>query len=384
MANNSLNNLTSNSGMNPVILTVDTPCKYFDEKMCMKLHQDPGNVIFAGEGLPNCTISDGTRSYKDIYTLAKILLYHLSEGGFMILPQNVTNYHCGIAKHFLTRRQWRYEEKSDSNQGNIGKFYLPQEVLFGFICAKWSPAEGTKVDPKTNDRVHLLIGILLSDEHCLDCNIILMGHHFSTGNHQDIDNPAMRVKDAAWARISVLFNNNEHKVNHPLFWDMASDKEGFEELDPNDTSCFVLTRDGGWLSWLYKSIIKDYRVSFEKYTKGTGGGPGGPADYHDLHGRYGDGKLYLTWIYMKDKEVGYKLCSKYDDIPHVIDGNHSRDSPQSMRGRFTSPKQGGSAVSKFIQDTLKEMNTSAFKEVASHSQRMQRECFTEQLYFATG
>lgn len=343
--------------------------KYIDNETFNALIQDNGEIVGSPDQVPNGVYYDGTRIYKDLYALAKKLVDNLDKGGFVSLPKNKTVCRRGIAKALLARRKWIGDAEN-------GSFILSQEEIVGFICARWSPMAGVGtggVGATDNDKIRL-IGILLSEEHCLDYEII-NGYHISTGNRADIDNPAMRTK-AAWARVAITFNNNEWKVAHPQLWDTASDKPGFVDLDPNDASRFSLIRDGIWLSNLYKAIIKDYKVSFEKYTKGTGGGPGDPCDYHDWENRpdvtfhrYADeSKLFLTWIYMRDKEIGFKLCSKYDEIPNGIDGGKPQETSPLSVSSDSNPKRGGkangdNAALKAIQDTVQGISTS-FKEMA--------------------
>jgi hypothetical protein len=131
------------------------------------------------------------------------------------------------------------------------------------------------------------------------------------------------------------------------------------------------------LSNLYKTTIADYRVAFEKYSKGTGGGPDDPADFSDWQNRdpitferYGGGKLYLTWIYMKDKEAGYRLCSKHNPIPHGVDGNTSRNQQRNLSSRRSSP------LTTFVQQSSQQMMDlqNSFKDMC---QRMDRVSTTD-------
>mmetsp|Transcript_10433 Transcript_10433/g.19514 ORF Transcript_10433/g.19514 Transcript_10433/m.19514 type:complete len:267 (-) Transcript_10433:281-1081(-) len=265
----------------------------------------------------------------------------------------MTQCRRGIAKFMLARRVWKVSPNDrtndHTNNGVVveGRYHLPQEEVIDFMLLRWSPSEGqSKSQPTANDKIRL-VGILLSDDCSLDYDIIL-GNYFATGNCADIDNPATRTKEA-WARIAIVFNNNNHIGMNPRLWDTAMDKPGFDDLNPNDQSCFSTTgKDSKWLTSLYKDIISDYyRVSFEKYSKGTGGGPGDPADYSDWErrpdvtfDRYSNCKLYLTWMYMRDKEVGFKLCSKCEDIRDGLDGgDHKSTNVSSTQANINIIKE---------------------------------------------
>jgi hypothetical protein len=139
----------------------------------------------------------------------------------------------------------------------------------------------------------------------------------------------------------------------------------FVNLPKNCTVCWC---DGKWLSKLYKTTILLYCVSFEKYTKGTGGGPGDPADYFDWENRpditfdrhTSNGKLYLTCLYMRDKEeVGFKLCAKYDDVPNGVDGhNVVADQASPTEGQSVKKKSSASSnINSAMEETFKEKNT---------------------------
>jgi hypothetical protein len=167
----------------------------------------------------------------------------------------------------------------------------------------------------------------------------------------------------------VPFNNNEYIVHNPRLWDTAEEKPGFDELNPNDPSSFIIMRDGAWLSKLYNNIVSVYRVSFKKYTKGTGGNLGDPADYSDWENRpdvtfdrYSDGKLYLTWLYMRDKEVGFKLCAKYEDIPEGLDGEQTMNRLPTQQ--ISSTKKSSQSPNGGIQVSMENM-TAALQAVAS-------------------
>ena len=329
-----------------------------------RLIQDKGTALSEGRPVPNGWYYDidGKRVYKDIYVLAKMLLDKLSTGNFVNLPKNRTVCRRGVAKALLARR--KEVSRLDDEGKTVTYFHLDQSVMNSFICSRWSPSSSASIDPSANDRVRL-IGILLDEEHSLYYDIILGNHHCS-GNRQDVDNPAMRLKEA-WATVSIAYNNNNYVVANPRMWYTACEKDGYDLINPNDPTRFSITRDGKWLSKLYKTTISMYRVSFEKYTKGTGGGPGDPADYSDWENRHdimfdrytSDGKLYLTWLYMRDKEVGFKLCAKYDDVPNGVDGRNLvavGTSPNDGRS-LKKKSSANSNINAAMEETFKEMNT---------------------------
>jgi hypothetical protein len=343
--------------------------KFIDNDLFIRLLQDKGEDA-NGASAPNGAYSDGTRFYKELYQLSKLLLDNLSSGGFINPPKNMTQCRRGMARWMLARRAWKVSPNDHTNNNGVlpaARFHLAQEEVIDFMLLRWPPPEGqSRSQPTANDKIRL-VGILLSEEYSLDYDIIL-GNYFATGNRADIDNPAMRTKEA-WARIAFGFSNNNYTVSNPRMWETAMDKPGFDDLNPNDQSCFTIGRDGKWLTTLYKDIMSDYRVSFEKYSKGTGGGPGDPADYSDWErrpdvtfDRYSNGKLYLTWMYMRDKEVGFKLCAKYEDIPEGLDGDE-HTTLSSAQESTTSKRRAKSPVAGF-QESLKDMTT-ALQAVAA-------------------
>ena len=72
-------------------------------------------------------------------------------------------------------------------------------------------------------------------------------------------------------------------------------------------------------------VTKEYKTSLDDWTKGTGGGPGAPENYEnwkEWDGSFFSGYAkkmgsggYLTWIYMRDKDLSFPLCSKFKGLP---------------------------------------------------------------------
>ena len=212
-------------------------------------------------------------------------------------------------------------------------YYLSQDEMEKVLLQKWGISSAMNMQISVNEKVRLF-GIIFNSadlrEYLPDlCNKSL------SGNRRALD--AARSRKAA--AIKVLCNrfiDDEVVVSLPQKWtDPATainiDKQmgdgTYEEhgkFDPNNLNRIKLPWQEHHIKTMFALVQTEYNKSMDKYTKGTGGGSGDDVNYSSWQYRdetrlagYSEqqNQLYLTLIYMWDKEHGYAFVTTKDKLP---------------------------------------------------------------------
>ena len=159
---------------------------------------------------------------------------------------------------------------------------------------------------------------------------------------------AIHTKDAIWARLAVIFNDNSWFLSLPESARILC-KEN--DLDPNDFERRAIARSGKWLEKCWQTSLPPYKESFRKWTSGTGGGPsqdqlfaGGWADQRsDGEFRDYDNKrrTWLAVLYILDKANGLVLLQRAAPVPDNVGETGMGSTTSTVHSRTpTTMKKG--------------------------------------------
>lgn len=215
-------------------------------------------------------------------------------------------------------------------------------------------------------------GILCDPEFETEKCTLLKSHE----NHRAVvDDPALNVRNCC-IRLMEAFHDELYRVSHPANWGDASDVDGYEDLDPNEQT--RIEKHTGRSATFFKTHLIDpvkpvYREACRKWRNDTGGGAGQPENFLDWDPKNdhnfsnftnGQSPALYTWIFMKDRSMGYVLEAESDDLPQhfqIAEDDNDSNSAASSLGLASASKRTKRKSSSFNDNMLSFMSTTSDK-----------------------
>jgi hypothetical protein len=289
--------------------------------------------------------------------------------------KSVTRDNVPRAEFFPVISQW-------NKNGEDGVYLMDQTSILIEAFSVWGRNE-TKVKPNGPNDFIRMIAIMLHPDNRDNMDVI----NDERKTRADLDDPS-RSKNSIFENIAGQMTS-DNVYPHPQRWMKIHDEnlENKHMIDPNDSNVKRKIWSGVDIKMMYDYVLKKYRESMVKWTKGTGGGHGAPENYEDWETRndewfhnYGSATEFipwLTWVYCMDQECGGILLAKYEGLPSGIgteDGTSvhretSRSSKQmTMIGAVTEVMKGLQNEMKSIyRDTVQEQ-LSFLKTISSNNE----------------
>jgi hypothetical protein len=408
---------------------IDSQCLYVDGAEYFQLLQDPGtDVTEKQRGEIDAKLAEKKKKPKTfthmiqhdyklhphLYTLASILhkkWFEYKDVHFADLPkQETTTIHMigqYIAGHRRLYKSADYPAwaESDSTNNDIAKdqdqmqyasglysaYLLSQTDLLKHFKCKWGQSLPDVMKPTIDDKVR--VAMLLFDDEIRDFVPDILSRKKAAPNGSNNNNNRANL-DASNPRKKrgklLLFNAFKDPAviaKLPVSWTAASSyidsKKGvgvFDEhgqFDPNNESRIGLPWTEKSVDMVFKVFLREFTAASNLWTMGTGGGPGMPEDFVVWQERdpldfctYSrqDSQLYLTPVYMLDKEYGFILVAPKESLPlgcQVEDADGNIKTPSTSKksvsddqilAQFTEQVQALSAArglqTKELQDVL--------------------------------
>lgn len=285
--------------------------------------------------------------FKGIWNLANEVWVKMDKNRdrFQRLPKatSKTEIVMKIGKMIFNERQLNAE----------GQYNYPQETFHLKITSAWG--KESEHDGVTQDDIARAYGILCDPDFEAERCVILKRQ----GTSRDVvDDPANKVLNVS-QRLMLVWQDINYKVSHPPNWEDAANLPDFGRLDPNNTDRVGkkhTAKDGMFFQkCLIEPTKRAYRIACRRWRSDTGGGAGQPENFMDWDPRRdhlfhnftgGQQPALLTWIFMKDRTLGYILEEEHEELPsalQVSEGrtdqdttNPSHDKKRSRRNSFES------------------------------------------------
>jgi hypothetical protein len=307
------------------------------------------------------------------------------------LPKNATSsiHQVGIwiasKRRLVNKADFHTPQAEQQQMQYVGEhenvyFLLQADVIKHFKC-KWGQSIVDIMKPTINDKVRLALLLFHDDvrEYVPDMlsktKAAPTGSN-NTGNRANLDAASSRKKRGKLLLLN-LFKDVDVKVEFPSAWKDASaqkfidDKKGdgwyteHASFDPNDSSRIQLPWTEKSVEVVYSKFFSEYNAVLTKWTAGTGGGPGAPENFvvwedrDPLHfityPKQEEAHLYLTPVYMRDKEYSFLLVNIKDKLPpgcQVEDGETNEGALLSTAKKHANEDE---AISK-LQQTMEAIS----------------------------
>ena len=323
-----------------------------------------------------CYKADDGRKYKEIWKLSNYLWNRMEmhRERFPRLPKSNSKTESlrRIGKIIYTERILVDD-----------KFQLDQEVLHMKLKVAYGLANETS-NITVNDHARAF-GLLTDPDFEVE-RIVLLG--MQSTRREVVDDPTYNMRNCC-IRLMQAMADTTKEISSPNEWANAMNLEGYDDLNPNDTiriQNYNVNRDSLFFKKnLIDPILPIYRKTCIKYRSDTGNGSGQPENFTDWDPREdinfakftgGQSPALYTWIFMKDRQLGYILEGEKDNIPDhiqacegvIVDEESSLATPSRYQGK-TPPKSKTSkqlealtsASSKALTDLSKMIKTYVIK-----------------------
>lgn len=320
----------------------------------------------------------GDRLHGDLYTLAEMvyITYEADDRAgkwFENLPKNKSETVHKIGQWIVKNRTRVAITDIQSHVGatdltDVMKiegyedrevyYYLPQRDVIRHFFSMWG-MDIKKLMKPTSDDILRLIGIMLTKEEMREYIPDILGKRRDAGGWQSID-AATGLARAVWPRLLALFIDSDVEIALPAGFNSEEMKrkvderagEGFFDehggFNPNNLDRIKLPWNESMLQSVLHSGRTDYEFVMAKYTHGTGGGPGAPENFADWESRHEswmlnytpqrDAHLYLTIIFMWDKEHGFPLKPSVGEMPPGTGRDDEADTDVQINNPSTAPR----------------------------------------------
>ncbi|GFH49994.1 predicted protein [Chaetoceros tenuissimus] len=300
----------------------------------IQLTDDTWNAAVSDTGVLDATIKSKVykaaddRKFKNIWIAANELFtlmdQHRDRFERLPKPSSKTNIVKKIGDIIYTERQLV-----------DGVYTLSQENLHFKLTNAWG-RHNESSGVVLND-IARAFGILCDPNFETEKCTLLKSHE----NHRAVvDDPALHVRNCC-IRLMQAFHDEAYVVSHPANWGDASDVDGYDDLDPNDPQriqMHTLRPQTFFKTHLIDPVKPVYREACRKWRTDTGGGAGQPENFLDWNPRNdhlfsnftnGQSPALYTWIFMKDRSMGYVLEAESDDLPQQLQINEDDDDSNS-------------------------------------------------------
>eukprot|EP00956_Cyclotella_meneghiniana_P000827 scaffold952_cov56-Cyclotella_meneghiniana.AAC.2 len=284
------------------------------------------------------------------------------------------DFHTGADQEFLdltTRPE--YLERQEF-------YFLSQKDVMRHFCSRWGESLKDALTPTIDDK--LRIGLLLFHEDVREYVPDLLGKTLAAPNGQSNNNNRSNMdantgrKNSARTILHNMFTDKEIVLEFPSQWldptthekideiKGAGTFESFANFDPNNESRIKLPWSFKDTMTVLTKFLTEYRTFMMKWTKDTGGGSGSDATYTCWQERdvcstvsyqHQMAHLYITPVYMRDKEYSFLLVEKKDNLPK--DCQFEDDFAGSTTKSSTKGKEEDKAIT-LLNSTLKEISAS--------------------------
>ena len=328
---------------------------------------------------------------SDLYTLAE-KIHKTWESNkdvhFEKLPNSATSniHHIGTwiaSKRCLVCKADFHTPQAEQHQlefvGELGNVYFlsQADVIKHFKC-KWGQSIIDTMKHTLNDKVRL--GLLLFHDDIREYVPDMLSKtkaapngSNNTDNRTNYDACSSRKKRGKQLLLN-LFKDADVQVQFPSAWKASAAREFIDKkkgvgwysenaiFNPNDKSRIELPWTSKSLDVVYAKFFKEYNASLAKWTMGTGGGPGAPENfvvwqdrdplYFINYPNQEEAHLYLTPVYMRDKEYSFLLVDVKDELPpgcQVEDNENIDDAVPSTAKKHTKEDETLSKLQQTVE-----------------------------------
>ena len=334
---------------------------YLPGEQWFRLLQDQGVLMTEAEetklrAKPNTkftrkTIGEGLESnrlFEDIYKLAEEVFKKV-ESKVELFPKFSTNKTANIhliAKFIIKRRSvctradMHSRPQMDGQYANMPEFagrlllyFLSQREVLEYCHQKYGVSMKVMKTPTVDDKVRVA-GIMFNSDEMRAFLPDMLGKS-RNGNRQALDGASARTASGFFL-LHQKFIDTEVEVTLPEKWEENETRNLIDELrgpgtfdeyaqfDPNNHERISLPWTQEEVAAVFKKVQSEYQAAMDKFTMGTGGGTGAPAGFSVWENRH-EGyvvnydpqkcNIYLSLVYMWDKEHGYCFVDKKDKVP---------------------------------------------------------------------
>jgi len=353
----------------------------------------------------------GLRFYPDLYVLSGHIWDKLCNHrvDFPQLPKGGTNkstYLHDIGKIIASARK-EYALADVHSIGDEGEesivdliasvnkpsvFTLRQSTLLSLLHEAYGPLPENK-KTTVDDKVRVM-GLIFKSELLRDMLPDMLDK--TRGGPRAAVDAASSRKRAGFNGLFNDFVDSEKIVTLPAVWLRGSTKmkvnnskgslayEEYGVFNPNNKNRIALPWTEKEVAQIFNSVMTEYKPAMHNWMKGTGGGSGAPEDFSIWENRdpvlfvnYSNQatRIYLSVIYMWDKEFGFPLVTKKASVPtnaavddnvlfrsygHDDEDNNGNETGSSSekRGRRTASARKEDSMMSILQ-TMNQMNKEA-------------------------
>ena len=267
---------------------------------------------------------------------------------------------------------WDYVKGDDNNSTHIYYLVSQKKIIEKAVGASWGITIDVAKKFEASDLVRLA-GLLVHSNFRSRVNFLTDGRRSRVEN----DNRPSFNKSQIFHDIADAYNNKSTVVLNPPQWQHVIDLHGTlaENIDANDPERIDLGWTAENMKTMYEHISKQYKETMKKWTSGTGGGSGAPEDYQNWEEQdpaeyfnsyacnIGAG-LYLTWVYMVDKNAGFILFAKYQGMPQEASLEFGVNLDKGNEEDYMTPIHNSNNKNK------KRKATSSTDEYSDHSKKL--------------
>ena len=232
--------------------------------------------------------------------------------------------------------------------------------------------------PTVNDKLRLALLLFHEDVKEYVGDILSRTKSSPDGSNDTSNRPNLDASNArkktGLAILLQLFKNPDVTLRLPSRWEEAAAKEETDELrgegvyemygdfHPNDSERIKLPWEQRHMKTIFAQFWSEYSACSKKWTMDTGGGPGNEAtfvtwskrDPLKFSGYVGqDSNLYLTPIYIMDKDQGFLLVEVKDNLPKNC---QIEDNPDETVASTAKKNSSDDKVVEQFKEIVKDMS----------------------------